>query len=46
MTIFPLAIDGAIFTEIPATYILMQNYTNPFNPSTNILFGLPKAVDV
>jgi photosystem II stability/assembly factor-like uncharacterized protein len=29
--------------EIPHTYILNQNNPNPFNPSTKIIFGIPKA---
>jgi len=28
--------------EIPTVYSLSNNYPNPFNPSTNIKFGIPK----
>ena len=36
------ALDGAI----PATYELGTNYPNPFNPTTQIEFGLPEATRV
>ena len=35
--------DGA---ELPAAYRLEPNYPNPFNPVTQIRFGLPVASDV
>jgi hypothetical protein len=28
---------------VPKDYMLAQNHPNPFNPSTEIMFGLPKA---
>ncbi len=30
----------------PDTYVLHENYPNPFNPATNISFTLPEAADV
>ena len=32
-----------ISSEIPSKYKLHQNFPNPFNPSTNIKFDVPKS---
>jgi hypothetical protein len=29
-------------SDVPTTFLLMQNYPNPYNPATNIKFALPK----
>jgi len=34
------------FTEIPNEFKLYQNYSNPFNPTTNIKFDIPKSTHV
>ncbi|UCE18122.1 MAG: T9SS type A sorting domain-containing protein, partial [Gemmatimonadota bacterium] len=39
----PLATKGGI---VPEEYILLENYPNPFNPETNIEFGLPEDSQV
>ncbi|CAN5672149.1 hypothetical protein BH10BAC5_BH10BAC5_14790 [soil metagenome] len=35
-----------VSNEIPSGYELKQNFPNPFNPSTNISFSIPKASSV
>lgn len=32
--------------ELPAQFVVYPNYPNPFNPSTEIRFGLPQAEDI
>jgi len=38
-------IDGTV-AAVPQKFVLEANYPNPFNPSTTIRFGLPKAAHV
>lgn len=33
-------------SELPEDYILYQNFPNPFNPSTEIKFSIPKSSDI
>ncbi len=37
----PIGVEGDLFSNIPRTIELSQNHPNPFNPSTNIVFGIP-----
>lgn len=39
----PTGIDENGLTEVPSSFFVDNNYPNPFNPSTNVRFGLNSA---
>ncbi|MCA9783271.1 MAG: T9SS type A sorting domain-containing protein [Candidatus Cloacimonetes bacterium] len=41
-----LSLDMPEVDALPTSYSLGQNFPNPFNPTTNLRFGLPEAANV
>lgn len=41
-----LSTDVTDITELPSSYRLLNNYPNPFNPTTKIAFELPQSENV
>jgi hypothetical protein len=44
--LMPTTVDNNRAADLPSKFALLENYPNPFNPSTVIQYAIPKAVRV